>query len=327
MSVTLESFSLLNPNPNISSGSSLPAKKPRAVTVALSPSPASLRFDPRLRTRSFGAFFRPAGISSLHRRSLWNRPVVAFAASHEESSEIEVEKEKDNTKLGAEESQEAWREALDSFKEQALKIQSVSQEAYEIYSKKALVILKETSEKLKIQADKAAQDLSEIAKEISEDGKEYLSTASEQSPEVKEIVETLSSSTDDLNDISRIHDFRVGIPYGLVLSLGGFLSFMVTGNTAGIRFGVILGGTLLALSVSSLRSYKRGERSPLALKGQAAISSIIFLREAHLLAQRASLISVLTMAVSGAVLAFYIYRITRDGKQEEGSHLGDKAES
>lgn len=56
---------------------------------------------------------------------------------------------------------------------------------------------------------------------------------------------------------------------GLLLSLGGFLSFMVTGSISAIRFGVILGGTLLALSVSSLRSQNRGEISPLALKGQA----------------------------------------------------------
>lgn len=55
---------------------------------------------------------------------------------------------------------------------------------------------------------------------------------------------------------------------GLVLSLGGFLSFMVTGSVAAIRFGVILGGVLLALSISSLKSYKRGKPSPLALKGQ-----------------------------------------------------------
>lgn len=56
---------------------------------------------------------------------------------------------------------------------------------------------------------------------------------------------------------------------GLFLSLGGFLSFMVTGSIAAIRFGVILGGVLLALSISSLRSYKRGQPpSPLALKGQ-----------------------------------------------------------
>jgi len=55
---------------------------------------------------------------------------------------------------------------------------------------------------------------------------------------------------------------------GLLLSLGGFLSFMVTGNVAAIRFGVILGGALLALSILSLKSYKRGRPSPLALKGQ-----------------------------------------------------------
>lgn len=126
-----------------------------------------------------------------------------------------MEKEADEIKLGADESREAWREALASFREQALKIQSISQEAYDIYSKQALVILKETSEQLKIQADKAKHDLSEIAKEISEDGKEYLSTAAEKSPEVREIVETFTLSTDDLSDISRIDDFRVGIPYGM----------------------------------------------------------------------------------------------------------------
>ena len=61
---------------------------------------------------------------------------------------------------------------------------------------------------------------------------------------------------------------------GLVLSVGGFLSFMVTGSLAAIRFGMILGGALLALSVMSLRSYKRGESRPLALKGQAGQSAI-----------------------------------------------------
>lgn len=55
----------------------------------------------------------------------------------------------------------------------------------------------------------------------------------------------------------------------MLLSLGGFLSFMLTGSISAIRFGVILGGALLALSVSSLRSYKRGEPYAVALKGQA----------------------------------------------------------
>jgi hypothetical protein len=126
-----------------------------------------------------------------------------------------VEKEKDDLKLEGEDSQEAWQELLDSFKEQALRMQSISQEAYELYSKKAVVILKETSEQLKVQADKARKDLSEIAKEVSEEGKVYISTAAENSPEpVKEIVETFTTSTDDLKEISKVHDFRVGIPYG-----------------------------------------------------------------------------------------------------------------
>ncbi|KAK8982954.1 hypothetical protein V6N11_054939 [Hibiscus sabdariffa] len=105
-------------------------------------------------------------------------------------------------------------------------------------------------------------------------------------PQVKEIVETFSSySADGFNDVSKVVDFHVGIPYGIILSVGGFLSFMMTGSISGIRFGVILGGALLAVSVSSLRSNKRGESNPLASKGQAVISSVIFLRELSLLGQ------------------------------------------
>lgn len=55
---------------------------------------------------------------------------------------------------------------------------------------------------------------------------------------------------------------------GMILSVGGFLAFMLTGSIPAIRFGVILGGALLALSISSLRAWKKGESFPLALKGQ-----------------------------------------------------------
>jgi len=56
---------------------------------------------------------------------------------------------------------------------------------------------------------------------------------------------------------------------GAFLSIGGFLSFMLTGSISAIRFGVILGSALLALSVASLRSWKSGKSSELLLKGQA----------------------------------------------------------
>lgn len=101
----------------------------------------------------------------------------------------------------------------------------ISQEAYQIYLKKATVVLKETSQQLKIQADKATDDLSLIAKELSQDGKLYLSSAAENSPEpVKDIVETFASSNpDDLKDVSKVLDFYVGIPYGMIMYLFCYL--------------------------------------------------------------------------------------------------------
>jgi hypothetical protein len=141
-------------------------------------------------------------------------------------SKIEVEKESEDRKLGGEESEEVWKQTLESFKEQALKLQSVSQEAYEIYSKKTMVVLQETSEKLKIQAEKAKSDLGELAKEFGEDGIQLLTVATENSPEsVKEVVETLTSSTDNLNDVSKVRDFHLGIPYGMS---GAPLEFIYT---------------------------------------------------------------------------------------------------
>ncbi|KHG23638.1 Ribosome-recycling factor [Gossypium arboreum] len=280
---------------------------PPCLSPSLRLKPTSGRRVSLAAPRGLALSFRP-----LDRRLSFSQSVVAFAASHEESkhSEIEVEREKNE-----ESSNEAWQRALEAFKEQALKMQNVSQEAYEIYSKKALVTLKETSEQLKIQAEKARNDLIEIVKETSEEGKVYLSTAAENSPpQVKEIVGTYYSSADDFNDISKVLDFHVGIPYGIILSAGGFLSFMLTGSVSAIRFGVILGGALLASSVSSLKLYKGGQSSPLAIKGQAVISSVLFFRALSSLIQTSTLGTFLTTLVSGAVAAFYVYKLLPNDK-------------
>ncbi|KAF7825412.1 protein FATTY ACID EXPORT 3, chloroplastic [Senna tora] len=314
---SVDSVSLLNPN---LAHPSMPFRKLARC----------LNFHPLLTTRASTLSLVSHGVSPnglpLHRRTPL---IVAFAAQHEDSKhrEIEVDDGKEKPDIGSEESQEAWKQAVETFREQAKKIQGVSQEAYEVYSKKAIIILKDTSEQLKVQAEKARQDLSVAAKEISEEGKEYLTTATENSPEVKEIVETFTSPTDDLNQISEVRDFYVGIPYGLILSLGGFLSFMVTGSTAAIRFGMILGGVLLALGISSLKAYKRGETSPLAFKGQAAIASILFLREINLLAKGSALITWFTALISGAVVAFYVYRWVMDGKPQKDTNLESGAQS
>ncbi|KAL5738959.1 hypothetical protein ACOSP7_027909 [Xanthoceras sorbifolium] len=325
MSLSIELLSIKHPNPRPSYGS---GSVKRVFSSSSSSSP-SLRFEARGCCRlSIAArnAVPPKGLGVGFcfplRTGSFNRSIVVSAASHEESkpSEIEIESD-DDIKRNTEESEEAWKQALASFKEQALKMQSVSQEAYEIYSKKAMVVLKETSEQLKIQAEKAREDLTVVVKEISEEGKEYLTAAAKNSPQLKEVVETYSSSTDDLNEFTNIRDFHLGIPYGLFLCLGGFLSFMITGSTAAIRFGVILGGALLALSISSLKSYQRREKSGLFLKGQAAIATIIFLREVRCLSQRLTFPNSLTIIASGAMVAFYVYRITVDGKWIKGSDL------
>ncbi|KAI3952825.1 hypothetical protein MKX01_006868 [Papaver californicum] len=286
-----------------------------------------------------------------HRRSKNNNILLSFSASNQEENlkpnaeidrgkeksevkagseksgeawkhkhvEIDEEKEKSEVEVGAEESEEAWKQMLDSFKEQALKMKDISQEAYELYSKRAAVILKETSEQLKIQAEKSSHDLSRLAKDISVEGKEYLSTVAENSPEqVKDIVETFAtSSADDWKNIDKVPHFFLGIPYGALLCLGGFLSFMLTGSVSGIRFGTILGGALLALSISSLRSWKKGQSSALALKGQAVIAGILFLRPLRMLFQGPSFSSFITTIISGFMVAFFIYKIILNGKQKK----------
>jgi hypothetical protein len=52
---------------------------------------------------------------------------------------------------------------------------------------------------------------------------------------------------------------------------------MISGSIAAIRFGVILGGVLLALSISSLKSYKKGQPSSLALKAGQTGKVICFI--------------------------------------------------
>lgn len=95
-------------------------------------------------------------------------------------------------------------------------MQCVSQEAYEEYSKRAIVIFEEISKQFKIQAEKAKSDLTVIAEEISKEGKQYLSKAADESPEpVKDIVQTFASSSDELNEVSQVRDFYIGIPYGM----------------------------------------------------------------------------------------------------------------
>ncbi|CAN6469434.1 unnamed protein product [Victoria cruziana] len=252
----------------------------RATALSLS---AGRLQHPLFPSRGCGALLlRRMGMKSHHRLHLGNqfrmrsvssgRMIPLATASREGSdhySDAEVDKMKNELEKQSEESQEAWRNTIESFKEQAARIKDMSDEAYELYSKKAMVVFKDASEQLKVQAEKARKDISLIAEEVTTEGREYLSSAAKNSPEpVKEIVETFTSEGAELKKISEVRDFFLGIPYGALLFIGGFLSFMLTGSIPAIRFGMILGGALLLMSILSLRAWKAGKSSALTLQGQ-----------------------------------------------------------
>ncbi|RWW83163.1 hypothetical protein BHE74_00008339 [Ensete ventricosum] len=219
-----------------------------------------------LSNRRLGARLVP-----VDRRSM---KIIPLAASGEEQNRSDIELEE-----GAAASQEAWKKAVQRFKSEALKVVAVSEAAYGSYSMKAMEILMDTFEKLKIQTDKAQHDLRIIAKEFSKEGKEYFSAAAKNSPDSLRDILEIYASPNDLKNMSAIRDFYLGIPYGSFLVVGGFIYFILTGSIPAIRFGVILGTAILALSVSSLRSWKNGKATSLLLIGQTAISSIIFCRQ------------------------------------------------
>lgn len=246
---------------------------------------------------------------------------VVVAASSQEgsaSSDVEVEKVRKELDKRAEESEEAWKQTLDVVKEQASRMQGISKEAYAVYAEKAKIVLKDTTEQLKLQSEQMRVVLASSAEEISVKGKENLSIWIENAPEtVKDVAETaLGVHPEDLKNLSKIHDFCLGIPYGALLFLGGFLSFLVTGSIPAVRFGVILGGIHLAISISSLKAWKKGDSSIPFVKGQAAIAFIILVRELRVLCQRPSLIPGFSMAVfSATILLFYSYIILSERNQ------------
>ncbi|KAG8078319.1 hypothetical protein GUJ93_ZPchr0007g3186 [Zizania palustris] len=250
------------------------------------------------------------------------RQVVASAFDGEESvgSELGDDKEKGKEDIKPEEAQEVWKGILKQFKDEALRMQTLTLQAYDVYSQRAREVLLEASEKLKIQADKAQQDLTVIAAEVGEEGQEYLNLAAQNSPDsIKDISETFISLR-KLNGPSEYEDYHVGIPFGTFLTVEGFLNFMLTGSISAIRFGFVLGFALLALGISSLRSQRAGRRRPrLLLKGQAAISSVIFFRELSVFFQYGWFPNIFAVFLSGIVAAFYIHRMVTGGHKGPSS--------
>lgn len=224
-----------------------------------------------------------------------------------------------------EKASEATGEAVESGKDTVHKAEAGLKEDSSDASAKFIGVLRDTTEELKEQAEKAraaltvtaqetAAALAATAQETAERSKSYIT---ENAPDpIKEIADTAlkAHSSDTPKKFAKIHDFCLGIPYGTFLVIGGLLWFIISGSTAAIRFGVILGGILLGLSVSSLNIWKQGKSTSAYIQGQAVIAGILAFREVRRLSEvSASFPAVLITLISAGMLGFYCYVLLAGG--------------
>ncbi|BBN04623.1 hypothetical protein MPTK1_3g06250 [Marchantia polymorpha subsp. ruderalis] len=237
---------------------------------------------------------------------------VAAQSQDSAGNDVKVEEVAQELEKQAEESKAAYNDAVDALKEETLKVQDSAKTAFDPAAEKAIEVLRDTTEKLKEEAEKARALLTATALETAELGKSNLNLLAENAPDgpIKEVAESAVNAhlSEKTKQGAKIHDFCLGIPYGGMLVAGGLLWFILTGSTAAIRFGVILGGVLLALSVSSLKVWKQGKSSIPYIQGQAAIAAIIFIKDSRkFLATGGFFPPAVSALASGAMLAFYAY--------------------
>ncbi|MCO5548897.1 hypothetical protein L7F22_002359 [Adiantum nelumboides] len=159
---------------------------------------------------------------------------------------------------------------------------------------KFMGVLRDTTEELKEHAEKARAA--------------FAVTAQETAAVLAATAQETAKKTDTPKKFAKIHDFCLGIPYGGILVIGGFLWFIVSGSTAPIRFGVLLGGILLGLSVTSLSAWKEGKPTTTYIIGQAVISSILALRQIRRFFEaKAFFPSVIFTLISVGMLGFFCY--------------------
>jgi len=94
----------------------------------------------------------------------------------------------------------------------------------------------------------------------------------------------------------------------VLLVVGGLLGFIITGITVSIRFGVLLGGVILAFSVTSLGAWKQGESTLRYIQGQTVITRAIFFSFIQRYAETKFVFPTGVVAVTNpAMLALYAY--------------------
>eukprot|EP00270_Netrium_digitus_P021840 TRINITY_DN958_c0_g1_i2.p1 TRINITY_DN958_c0_g1~~TRINITY_DN958_c0_g1_i2.p1 ORF type:complete len:296 (+),score=72.90 TRINITY_DN958_c0_g1_i2:78-890(+) len=123
-----------------------------------------------------------------------------------------------------------------------------------------------------------------------------------------------SGTEEKKKSIAALHDFCLGITFGLLLVAGGAFWFLLTRSPNAVRFGVGLGGILLATSVASMKAWQAGAASTPYVIAQAALSFSLFVLEVLRFLQTGALFPTLLTAIASlAMVGFYAYNIAAGG--------------
>lgn len=155
--------------------------------------------------------------------------------------------------------------------------------------------LRNSTEELQRQVEKATESLAEVSK-----------GATEKEEDIPRATES-SSNQEPPRKGAKIHDFCFGIPYGGLLVGGALVGFCISRDIATL-FGLLLGGVILGLSMTSLKTWRQGKSSTPYILGQAALSLILLARQLQIFALTKNIFPTGFVAlVSAAMLSFYSY--------------------
>ncbi|PKI31615.1 hypothetical protein CRG98_047997 [Punica granatum] len=100
---------------------------------------------------------------------------------------------------------------------------------------------------------------------------------------------------------------------GLVLG-GGIIGFLLSGNAKALGSGVLYGGALLALSILSLKIWRKGKSSLPFILGQAALSAALLWKNLQIYTLTKKVLPAgLNIVISAAMLCFYSYVVISGG--------------
>lgn len=156
--------------------------------------------------------------------------------------------------------------------------------------------LKNSTDELQRQVENATESLAEASRGHTEK-EEYMPRATES-----------NFNQEPARKGAKIHDFCFGIPYGGFVVGGALVGFFITRDMVATLFGSLLGGVVLALSMTSLKVWRQGKPSTPYILGQAALSLILLARHLQVFSLTKNIFPTGIIAlISAAMLSFYSY--------------------